>query len=182
MTTKSRRPFRKKFIRVAIILFTVFILALSAGYIWFVHNSKSILIQLFNERSGGRLKLKLAEATFDFINSDVNIREANITSTDRDNGPNRYQVSFRKIKLHTNSIWSLLFRRSLEIKEIKAYDPVINVYNNHPKNNTDSTNQLSIGAELGKIYNSIEEGISALHTHSIYVINATLILNNTSGS
>ncbi|HEY5407328.1 MAG TPA: hypothetical protein VIJ92_09575 [Ginsengibacter sp.] len=163
----------------SIIILSVFILALGVGYIWFVHNSKSILINLFNERSGGRLKLKLAEATFDFINSDVNIREASITSTDKDNGPTRYQVRFRKIKLHTNSIWSLLFHQSLEIKEIKAYDPVIDVYNNHVKNNADSINQLSIGAELGKIYNSIEEGISTLHTHSIYVINAKLVLHTT---
>lgn len=58
------------------------------------------------------------------------------------------------------------------------YDPIIEVYSNHIKNATDSVNQLSIGVELGKIYNSIQEGISALHTHSIYVINAKLILNN----
>ena len=179
MLTKSHRPFRKHFLKLGIALVCAFIIGLGAGYAWFVHNSKSILINLFNERSGGRLKLKLAEATFDFINSDVNIREANIISTDKNNGTNRYQVSFRKIKLHTNSIWSLLYHRSLEIKEIKAYDPIIDVYNNHLKNNPDSANQLSIGAELGKIYNSIEEGISALHTHSIYVINARLVLHDT---
>ena len=179
MLTKSHRPFRKHFLKLGIALVCAFIIGLGAGYAWFVYNSKSILINLFNERSGGRLKLKLAEATFDFINSNVNIREANITSTDKNNGTNRYQVSFRKIKLHTNSIWSLLYHRSLEIKEIKAYDPIIDVYNNHLKNNPDSANQLSIGAELGKIYNSIEEGISALHTHSIYVINARLVLHDT---
>ena len=178
MSTKSHRPFRKHFIKLGIAIFCAFIIGLGAGYAWFVHNSKSILINLFNERSGGRLKLKLAEATFDFINSDVNIREANISGTDKNNGPNTYQVSFRKIKLHTNSIWSLLYHRSLEIKEIKAYDPIIEVYNNHIKNSPDSTSQLSIGAELGKIYNSIEDGVSELHTHSIYVINAKLILNN----
>ena len=72
-----------------------------------------------------------------------------------------------------------MYHRSLEIKEIKAYDPIIEVYNNHIKDKSDSANQLSIGAELGKIYNSIEDGISELHTHSIYVINARLILNNT---
>jgi len=179
MLTKSHRPFRKHFIKLGIAILCAFIIGLGAGYAWFVHNSKSILINLFNERSGGRLKLKLAEATFDFINSNVNIREANITGTDKNNGPNTYQVSFRKIKLHTNSIWSLLYHRSLEIKEIKAYDPIIEVYNNHIKNKSDSANQLSIGAELGKIYNSIEDGISELHTHSIYVINAKLVLNNT---
>jgi len=151
---------------------------LGVRYIWFVRNSKKLLIDLVDEKSDGRLKLKLAEATFNFINSEVNIREANITSTNKNNAPISYKVSFRRIKLHTNSIWSLLVHQSLEIKEIKAYDPIIEVYNNHINNAPDSINQLSIGAELGKIYNSIEEGISTLHTHSIYVINAKLILNN----
>jgi len=178
MKAAGHRPFRKNLIKLAIVIVTVFILALAAGYSWFVHNSKSILINLFNERSGGRLQLKLAEATFDFINSDVNIREANISSTANSNAPKSYQVNFKKIKLHTNSIWSLLIHRQLEIKEIKAYDPVIEVYNNHAKNIPDSANQLFLGVELGKIYNSIEEGISALRTHSIFVINAKLILNN----
>ena len=178
MTAKSHRSFRKRFIKLCFVILTVFIVALSAGYIWFVRNSKKLLIDLVNERSEGRLKLKLAEATFNFINSEVNIREANITSTNKNNAPISYKVSFRRIKLHTNSIWSLLVHQSLEIKEIKAYDPIIEVYNNHINDTPDSINQLSLGAELGKIYNSIEEGISALHTHSIYVINAKLILNN----
>ena len=180
MKAAIHRPFRKHLMKLAIVIVTVFILVLATGYAWFVHNSKSILINLFNERSGGRLQLKLAEATFDFINSDVNIREAKISSTANSNAPKRYQVNFKKIKLHTNSIWSLLIHRQLEIKEIKAYEPVIEVYNNHVKNIPDSANQLFLGVELGKIYNSIEEGISALRTHSIYVINARLILNNKS--
>ena len=120
MLTKSHRPFRKHFIKLGIAILCAFIIGPGAGYAWFVHNSKSILINLFNERSEGRLKLKLAEATFDLFNSNVNIREANIISTDKDSGPNRYQVNFRRIILHTNSLWSLLYHRSLEIKEIKA--------------------------------------------------------------
>jgi hypothetical protein len=178
MTAKSHTSFRKHFIKLSFIILAAFMVALGAGYIWLVRNSKKLLIELVDEKSDGRLKLKLAEATFNFINSEVNIREASITSTNKDNAPISYQVSFRKIKLHTNSIWSLLVHRSLEIKEIKAYDPTIEVYNNHINNAPDSINQLSIGTELGKIYNSIEEGIAALHTHSIYVINAKLILNN----
>lgn len=103
MTTKSHRFFRKRFIKLSLIFLIVFILALGAGYVWFVRNSKKLLIDLVNERSEGRLKLKLADATFDFINSDVNIQEANLTSTGKNNDTVSYQINFRKIKLHTNS-------------------------------------------------------------------------------
>ena len=130
MTVKSHRSFRKHFIKLFFIILAVFIVAIGAGYIWFVRNSKKLLIDLVDEKSGGRLKLKLAEATFNFLNSDVNIREASITSTNKNSAPISYQVSFRKIKLHTNSIWSLLVHRSLENKEIKEYYPNNEVYNN----------------------------------------------------
>ena len=53
MLTKSHRPFRKHFVKLGIAILCAFIIGLGAGYAWFVHNSKNILINLFNERSGG---------------------------------------------------------------------------------------------------------------------------------
>ncbi len=177
MKTKNQRHFRKHATKVLLVIIVIFSLFIAGGYIWFVHNSKRILIDLFNERSQGKLKLQLADVTFNFINSTVKIREAKITSTDKNEPPISYKVSFTKITLHTNTIWSLLARRSLEIRQIKVFDPTIDVYNNL-KNNDDTVTQLSIKAELGKLYSSIQEGISALHTHSIYINNAKLILHN----
>lgn len=177
MTTKSRGSFRRNLIKLSVLIIAVFTLTLGVTYFWFVHNSKRLLIDLFNERSEGKLKLQIAEVTFNFITSTVKIREAKITSTDKNDAPISYQISFKKITLRTNTIWSLLAKHSLEMNQIKVFDPIIEVYNNS-KDNNDSDRQLSIGAELGKIYNSIEDGISALHTHSIYVTNAKLVLNN----
>ncbi|MEO8412582.1 MAG: hypothetical protein ABI472_02945 [Ginsengibacter sp.] len=177
MTTKGHGFFLKRFIKLSLAICIICLLALSIGYVWFIDNSKRLLIDLVNDRSKGRLKLKIAEVTFNFVNSEVKIREAKITSTNKNNDPIIYQVSFSKIMLHTNSLWSLLLSQSLEIKQIKAFDPVIEVYNSS-QTGPDSVNKLSIGVELGKMYNSIQEGISALRTHSIYVINAKLILHN----
>lgn len=155
---------------------------IAVTYAWFVHNSKRLLIDLVNERSNGKLKLKLAEVTFDFTNNEVKIRQAKITSTNKEGGPVKYQVSFRRIILNTNSVWFLLANRSLEIREIKVYDPIIEVYKNEDKNISDSASQLSLGTELAKIYNSIQDGISTLHTNSIDISNAKLILNNKAAS
>ena len=115
MITRSRGYFRKRFIKLALLILTFIILALGVMYVWFVHNSKRLLIDLVNEKSSGRLKLDLAGVTFNFTNSVVKIRKAKIASTNKDNGPVGYQVSFTKITLHTNSIWSLLITQSLEI-------------------------------------------------------------------
>ena len=178
MKTKPQRSFRKRFIKISLVLIAVLVLFIAGSYVWFVGNSKRLLIDLVNDRSHGRLSLQLAEVTFNFTNNTVKIREAKITSTTKNVAPVSYQVSCSKITLHTNSIWSLLLSQSLRIREIKVFDPIIEVYNNYLDNEPDLVNQLFIGAELGKIYNSIQEGISALHTHSIYINNAKLILNN----
>jgi hypothetical protein len=182
MTTKNPKSFRKIFITLSLIIFGVLVIFIGVTYAWFVHNSKRLLIDLVNERSNGKLKLKLAEVTFDFTNNQVKIRQAKITSTNKESGYVKYEVSFKRIILHTNSVWFLLANRSLEIREIKVYDPVIDVYNNQNKNIPDSVNQLSLGTELAKIYNSIQDGISTLHTNAIDIINAKLILNNKAAS
>lgn len=178
MTTRRPQSFKKIIIKLFLVILALFILALGTAYTWFIYNSKQLLINMINERSAGKFKLALDNATFDLINSEITIHTAKITSTPKNTMPITHDVSFRQITLHTNSIWSLLAKRSLEIKQIKAFDPVIEVYKNHFTNNPDSNKNLSIGLELGKIYNSIQEGISALRTQSIYIYNAKLILNN----
>ena len=72
----------------------------------------------------------------------------------------------------------IAIKRSLEIRQIKLYDPTIEVFNRQKDSASDSKNNLSLGMELGKLYNSVQDAISALNTHSISIINAKLILNN----
>ena len=181
MKARIQKRLRKRLIK--IFLFAVIIVALfiGVGYIWFVHNSKRLLIDLVDKRSSGKLKLDLADVIFDFIDDEVKIHKAEIASTSGDQSAISYRVAFSRVTLHTNSIWSLLFNRSLRIKQVKVYDPIIEVDDNHLTNDIDSTKTLSIGTELGKIYNSIQDGLTELKTHSIYINNATLILNNKSG-
>ncbi|MEP6950315.1 MAG: hypothetical protein ABI863_13605 [Ginsengibacter sp.] len=178
MTLKIHRIFRKSFVKVSLIIISIFVLGLACVYIWFVHNSDKLLIDLVNQKSGGKLELKLSSVSFNFFSSEIRINRATIASTNKDHTPIAYKVSFRRIVLHTNSIWSLLKKRSLEIRQIKLYDPTIEVFNLQKESALGSKDNLSLGLELGKLYNSIEDAISALNTHSISIINATLILNN----
>lgn len=92
MKTKTQRSFRKRFIKVSLVLIVVPALFIAGSYVWFVRNSKRLLIDLVNERSHGRLSLQLAEVTFNFTNSTVKIREAKITSTTKNVAPISYQV------------------------------------------------------------------------------------------
>ena len=178
MALKIKRSFRRVFIKVAFIILTIFVLGVTCLHIWFVNNAKRLLIELVTEKSAGKLKLELSDISFDIFSNEVKIHKASIASTNKDNSPITYQVSFRKVVLHTNSIWSLITKRAVEISQIKFYDPTIEVFNWQKDSISNSNNNLSLGMELGKLYNSIQDAIAALNTHSIFIINAKLILVN----
>lgn len=180
MPLKFQRFFRKTFVKLSLILITILTIAFTLLHIWFVHNANRLLIDLVNKRSGGKLKLELSDVKFDFFSSEVKIHKAKITSSGDDKTKITYQVSFQKITLSTNSLWRAFFKNSLEIKKIKLYDPVIEVFSRQKDNTTESKNNLSLGMELGKLYNSVQEAITALNIHSISLINAKVILNNKS--
>ena len=153
-------------------------LAIACLYIWFVNNSKELLIELVKERSAGKLKIELSDVDLDIFSNEVKIHKAVIISANNVNAPITYRVSFRKITLHTNSIWSLFIKRGVEIRQIKLYDPAIEVLNWQKENDSARKNNLSLGTELGKLYNSIQDAIATLKTHSIFIINAKLTLVN----
>ncbi len=178
MALKIRRSFRRTFIKVAAIFLAVFAVVTACLYIWFVNNSKELLIELVKERSAGKLKIELSDVDLDIFSNEVKIHKAVIISANNVNAPITYRVSFRKITLHTNSIWSLLIKRGVEIRQIKLYDPAIEVLNWQKENDSARKNNLSLGTELGKLYNSIQDAIATLKTHSIFIINAKLTLVN----
>ena len=180
MAARIQKFFRKGFVKLSLVIITVLAIAVACLHIWFVHNANRLLIDLVNKRSQGKLKLELSRVNFNFFSNEVKIHKAKIASTAAGETKITYQVSFQKITLTTNPFWSAFFTNSLEIHKIKLYDPIVEVFS-RPKDSTDDTkNDLSLGLELGKIYHSIEDAIITLNTHSISLINAKVILNNTS--
>ncbi|MEP7251400.1 MAG: DUF748 domain-containing protein [Ginsengibacter sp.] len=180
MATKIQQFFRKGIVKISLIVIALLAVAITCLHLWFVHNSNRLLIDLVNSRSNGKLKLELSRVNFSFFSNEVKIHRARISSTAKDKSKITYQVSFQKISLSTNSLLSAFFQDALEIHKIKLYDPVVEVYSKQKDTSNIAKNGLSLGAELGKIYHSIEDGIIALNTHSISLENAKIILNNTS--
>jgi len=183
MPLQFQKLFRKNFVfvKVTLIILAIFAVVIACSHIWLIHNTNRLLIELISNKSSGKLKLDLSHASFDLFSSEIKIHQAKIASTGKDKNKITYQVSFRKVTISTNSLWEILFKNSLEIKKVKLYDPVIEVFNRQKDTSAVSKKDLSLGMELGKFYHSIEEAITALNTHSISLINAKLIINNKIG-
>jgi hypothetical protein len=178
MSTKIQRFFLKKYVRISLIVITIFAVSFIVLHTWLVHNTDRLLIELVKTNSGGKLKLQLSKASFNLFSNEVNIQNAKITSIGKDLSNITYQVSFQKVTLTTNSLWSAFFKNTLKIHKIKLYDAVIEVFNHKKASTIDSVNNLSLNAELGKLYNTIQAAITNLNTHSISLINAKLILHS----
>ncbi len=168
----------RKFIKVSLITIICIAAIITGLHIWFVKNANRLLINLVDQSTEGKFKLELSHARFDLFSNEVTIHKAKISSTAKNHNPITYDIGFREVVLHTNSIWSLLFKGSTEIRQLKLYDPVIEVFNRQNDTTRGSKNNLSLGMELGKLYSSIQDAIAALNMHSISIINAKLILNN----
>ncbi|MEO8764922.1 MAG: hypothetical protein ABI416_11570 [Ginsengibacter sp.] len=178
MALKRKGSFGRGFAKVTLLIITIFLLSAAVLHIWLVSNAKRLLIELVARKSDGKFKLELSQVSFDIFSSEVKIHEASLGSTNKIKTAITYQISFRKVTIHTNSLWSLATTRTVEINKIKLFDPVIEVFNWQKDTSTISNNNLSLGKELGKLYNSIQDGISALNTHSISILNAKLVLVN----
>ncbi|MDQ6889022.1 MAG: hypothetical protein M3Z56_01890, partial [Bacteroidota bacterium] len=177
MPAKIQQFFRRKAVKPALIAISVLIIAVAGVHIWFVSNAKRLLIELVAGRSGGKLTLELSHMNFNIFSDEIKIHKAIITSKKNANEPITYQVHFSKVVLHTNSVWSLLTNRPVEIRQIKFYDPNIEVFS-WQKDSSNLKNNLSLGSELGKLYNSVQDAITTLHTQSVSILNARLTLIN----
>ncbi len=102
-STNPKSP-RKRFFKIALILFAVFALIVGGLHFWFVKNARTVLIQMVDKKSKGKIKLDLSQLRFNFLTNTLQIREADITSTDSLHAATTYHVKFRKLTLRVNSL------------------------------------------------------------------------------
>ena len=179
MTDSRTRSPRRKLFRILLITVSILVLALLAGHLWFVHNARSILKQIVAEKSHGKLRVELSEFSFDLFTNKLQIRKADLLSTDTANQAVTYHVTFRKLTLRVHSFWPLLFERKLLLDSIKLHDPEIEVIQwRQDTVSRTAHNDLSVPQEMGKLYNSMLDALETFGVRRIIINNATLRLTN----
>ncbi len=172
---KLRNRFLKGFLTVAGIP-VIMILAL---HLWFVHNARSVLKQYIAEQSGGKIKLELSQLDLNLLSKRLQIKEADLLSTDSLNEPITYHVTFNKLSLKVGSVWKLLFQKKLLLDSIKLYDPVIEVMQwRRDTAQVVVKDELSIPQEMGKFYNSMLDALDEFSVRRIIIDNAKISLIN----
>ena len=175
----AMRSVFRRFFRILLVVIGIHAIVILGLHIWFVNNARGVLKQIVTEKSGGKLKLKLNKLSFDFFSDKLQIREADLESTDTVSAPATYHVKFRKLTLKIHSFWPLVLQKRLLLDSIKLHDPVIDVVL-WRKDTTSrfGKDDLSIPQEMGKLYNSMLDVLDGFGIRLIVINNATLSLLN----
>jgi hypothetical protein len=179
MQTKQPKSRSRKLMKISGIIVGVLALVMLGLHIWFVNNARNLIKNIVAEKSHGKLKLELRHVSFNFFTNRLQAREAMLISTDSLVAPSSYRITFSKLNLKTGSFWSLLFHNRLALDSIDLHDPQIVV--TQWRKDTASTvtkEDLSISQEMGKLYNSMLDGLDAFGIRRIIINNAKLTLIN----
>lgn len=169
----------RKFINFCLAVAVITGLVTLGVHLWFGHNARKVLKQIVYTKSNGNMKLELNELSFDLLSNKIKIREADLVSTDSVNLASTYHVKFRKLTLRVNSFWPLIFQNKLLLDSIKLHDPEIEVFQ-WKKDTIAAANKkdFSVTQQLGKLYNSMLDGLEAFGIRRIIINNAKVSLIN----
>jgi hypothetical protein len=177
MALSKPKSLRRRVINILLVSIGILVLSVLSLHIWFVNNARGVLKQIVADKSHGKVKLELSQLSFDFFSNKLQIREADLVSTDTVNQATTYHVKFRKLTLHIHSFWPLVLQKKLLLDSIKLHDPDIEVFN-WRKDTVQKRvkNELSVPQEMGKLYNSMLDVLDAFGIRRIVINNARLRL------
>src|SRR5215207_3737122 len=128
MTSFKPGSVYKRFFKLLLIVGVAFLLTVLGLHIWFVNNARGVLKQIVVAKSHGKIRLELSQLRFEFLSNKLQVREADLISTDTLNQSTTYHVKFRKLTFKVASFWPLLFQNKLLLDSIKLHDPEIDVF------------------------------------------------------
>ena len=179
MATAKSKPRYKKLITAIFIICGIVVLSIVGLHIWFVNNARGVLKDMVHTKSGGKIKLELSKLSFDFFSNKLQVREADLTSTDSLTQPTTYHIKFRKLTLRVNSFWPLILQKKLLLDSIKLHDPEVKVMQWRRDTTQKRTgDELSVTQEMGKLYNSMLDVLDDFGIRRIIINNAKLSLVN----
>ncbi len=178
MTSNKPSSFKRP-VKILVLTVAVLALAVFALHLWFIHNARGYLQDIIASKSHGKLKLDLAQVSFDFFTNKIQLRGADLVSTDSINQPLSYHIRFRKLTLRIHSFWPMIFQKKLLLDSIKLHDPDIEVLQWRRDTLTVSNkNNLSLPQQMGQLYNSMLDALEVFGIRRIIINNARLSLIN----
>ena len=175
---RSSKPiYRTRLVRILFVSAIVITISSIGVHLWFKYNARKVLKRYISEQSHGKIKLELSELDLDLFLNKLQIREADLVSTDSTHEAITYHVTFRKLTLRVASVWDVLFKNKLVLDSIKLHDPVFEVMQ-WRKDTARVKDELTIPQEMGKVYRSMLDALNEFGIKRIVINNAQISLIN----
>ncbi|WP_132053037.1 hypothetical protein [Pseudocnuella soli] len=168
---------RRKWLRIIGITGISLLLLLGGLHFWFSRNAARYLEGIVATQSNGNLQLKVKGFSFNYLTGFVEVRQGNLISMESTANAATYNIRLDRLTLHIQSFWPLLFQRRLLLDSMLVHNPRVEIY----RWRKDSSNQrdlVSLPAEMGRLYQSLLDGLDAMELKHISIRKAGFILYN----
>jgi len=170
----------KKLVKISAIFLSILIVLLLGFHFWFKAHARKMIEDLVETKSNGKLKMKVKKFKFGYFSKKMTLHDVVFYNTDTVNEKTTYQFSIAKINVQAKGIFPIIFQNQLLIDSLVLHEPDILVTRLKSDNNEkDSLDEdVSIPEEMGKIYKSIQDGLSVLKVTRFRIIDGRFTLLN----
>lgn len=156
------------------------ILALLVGFhFWFINHAESLIEDLVEKQSKGKLHLNVEKFRFNWFNRKMELKNAVFYSTDTTTAPVAYRFSVQQINIQVKKILPLIFEKTFLLDSIQLVNPDVSVTKLRSKDSASARDtSLSIPQEMGRIYNSIQDALQVLQVDRFQIENGKFSLIN----
>jgi hypothetical protein len=149
-------------------------------HFWFINHAEQILEDLVESKSNGKVKLKVKKFKFDYLNNNMQLRNAVFYSTDSLAAGTGYRFAVEKINIQLKELLPLILEKKLLIDSLSLTNPDVEVTRLRSLKKADTSNlkEVSLPHEMGKIYNSIQDALKLLQVNRFQITDGKFTLIN----
>ncbi|HMU47043.1 MAG TPA: hypothetical protein PKC72_11785 [Chitinophagaceae bacterium] len=167
------KRFSKKFLKIAGFILAGMILLFIAFHLWFIYHSKDLLENMVEERSKGKLKLKIERLSYNYFTRRMVIKKASFFSVDTSTINTSYHFDVPEIRVRLKGVISFIIEKRLIIEYMNLNAPDIIVTRLHaiepdPDSKVDSSG-VSVPYEMGQVYRSIQNVLRELKVEKFWI-------------
>jgi hypothetical protein len=151
----------KKILKILGIILGIIIILITALHIYVVNNAESLVEEIVERESKGKLKLKVRNIKFNYFSKKVELQNVVFYSNDSLDLITAYHFQVDKIKMKVKALIPIFTSRELRIDSLELFAPKIQVTRLKPLNRPKQS-EASIPQEMGRVYNSIMDALKFL--------------------
>jgi len=166
----------KKILKTLGILLGILLILIIALHIYLVNNAEYLLGELVRTRSDNKLGLKVKNISFNYFSNKIGLEKVSFYSNDTNEINTAYQFEIDRIQIRVNGLIPIFTKKQLIIDSLYLNAP--NIIVTTLKKASAERKEVSVPAEMGRIYNSIIDALTLLHVTRFELNDGRFTLNS----